>query len=159
MSGQINPLLGPQSYWCMWLSSPFPRAGVTWEYCWSYHGCLHTAQGCGNSNQVHIGGGKFAGKCGGKGHSVGGGGAKWHPPALLFLEKSPKDPCPSSTHFKIKKQISLPYTQAFFKLLLCCISAGLFIVLFKGGDSVSSHPFGSAEPNPLIFKVPGVKPH
>lgn len=52
-----------------------------------------------------------------------------HQPASLFLEKSPKDLCPSSTHAEISKQIYFPYTPGIFKLLLLCwIFVGLFVV-------------------------------
>lgn len=54
----------------------------------------------------------------------------WHLPALLFLKKSPKDLCPSKTCFEVSKWISF-ISQAVFKLLLlCCISAGCFVLLF-----------------------------
>ena len=34
---------------------------------------------------------------------LGAGEGKWCPPVLLFLEKSPKDPCPSSTCSEVGK--------------------------------------------------------
>lgn len=47
---------------------------------------------------------------------------KWYLPALLFLEKSPKDPCPSSTGSEISKHFETAAS-------LHCISVGLFVVL------------------------------
>ena len=43
---------------------------------------------------------------------------KWHPPTPLFLEKSPKDPCPSSTCSDISKQISFPHTLGIFQIAI-----------------------------------------
>lgn len=61
----------------------------------------------------------------------GYGRGEWGPPALLFMKKSPNDPCPSREHSKISK-------QAFFRLLLLCyISAGLFMVLCFYGWGLS----------------------
>lgn len=61
---------------------------------------------------------------------LGGGVKKWYLPAFLFLERSTKHPYFSSTYSEISKQISLPYTPVFFKLLfLCCISVELFGML------------------------------
>lgn len=50
---------------------------------------------------------------------AGRGGGKLHPPALLFLEKSPKDPYTPSTSCKIRKSVS--FQVSFKLLLLCCI--------------------------------------
>lgn len=58
-------------------------------------------------------------------------GRDFHLPALslLFLAKSPKDPWPSSVHSEINESSS-HILQEFFKLqLLCCILAGLFIMV------------------------------
>lgn len=55
---------------------------------------------------------------------------KWSLKALLFLEKFPKDPYPSSTHSDISNESPSCISEAFSKLLLlCCISMGLFVVL------------------------------
>jgi len=67
-----------------------------------------------------------------------GGRRKGCPASPLFLGKSPKDPCPSSTCPDISKQISPRLPQAFFKLLLlCCISVGLFVILSLSGWRLS----------------------
>ena len=55
-------------------------------------------------------------------------GRKWCLPAIVVLEKSPKDPYPYSTCSEIHKSSYIP--QAFFKLILpCYISVGLFVML------------------------------
>lgn len=60
-----------------------------------------------------------------------GRGEKWHPPALLFLEKSPRGPCLSVHHPRSANQSSrIPQAFCTLMLLRC---------LFKDGDSVSSH--------------------
>lgn len=59
-----------------------------------------------------------------------GEGGKWCSPAIFLLEKSPNNPCPSSIHSEINKQIASCMHQVFSKLLLlCCIYVGLFTVL------------------------------
>lgn len=40
---------------------------------------------------------------------------KWGPPALLFLKKSLKDPCPSSTCYERSKLIFSPYNPSIFQ--------------------------------------------
>ena len=94
----------------------------------------------------------------------GDGRGRWHPPAPLFLEKSPNNPCPSSTGPRIHRQISLPYTQISFKLLLlCCMSARLFAMLSSRALSAwwGSVPLPSVPGEPSGFcppfsPVPGV---
>lgn len=63
----------------------------------------------------------------------------WCLPALLFQEKSSNDPCPSSTLSEVSKQPLSCIPQALFKLFL---RGCLLCYLFKGRDSVSSHPPG-----------------
>ena len=61
---------------------------------------------------------------------AGGEAWKWHSPAILFLEKSLKDPG-SPVHNEICINISPSHIpEALFNLLfLCSISMGLFVVL------------------------------
>lgn len=92
-------------------------------------GCSQGMLGHGASK---TGGESSAGSC----KCLGRSGEKWHLPALLFLEKFPKDPCTSIVHSEISKSPS-QIPLVLFKLLLpCCISARLGR-LFNGWDSVS----------------------
>ena len=59
---------------------------------------------------------------------LGRSGEKWHLPALLFLEKFPKDPCTSIVHFEISKSPSQIPLVLFKLLLLCCVSVGVFVM-------------------------------
>lgn len=74
---------------------------------------------------------------------LGAGRGKWHPPALLFLENFPRDPCPSSTDSEIGKQISFWGTSGIFQTTAC-----LQDCLFKGKDSVSCHSPGFPRTKP-----------
>lgn len=82
-----------------------------------------------------------------------------HLPDPLFLERSPKDLCLSSTHSKIsKKKKSFPYAPGAFQTTVsfCICMVCLLSYLFKGRDSASSHPLGSPKIKPaglLKFQV------
>ena len=59
----------------------------------------------------------------------GGRGEKWCLP-LLFLEKLPKDPFPAAHILRLLNRSPSCEPQGFLiLLLLCCISAGLFVML------------------------------
>lgn len=84
-------------------------------------------------------------------------GGKWCPPASLFLEKSPKDPCLSSTSSEISIQIQLLYTQVFSTLSpMLYLQEAVFLCWVRT-------QFPLLLPFPelvlLMFKVPGVKSH
>lgn len=113
----------------VWLSSPLSRSGVASKLCKSLPGLLAV---CFSGAALEWG--KLDGVdlqenvSGSLGWALG---RNCCPPALnlLFLEKSPEDPSPSSVHSEINKSSSC-ILQAFFKmLLLCCISAGLFVMV------------------------------
>lgn len=78
------------------------------------------------------------------------------PAIRLFLEKCPKDPCFSGTHFEIRKQI--------FLLLLCFASCCFCAVSprgccsFKGGDSVPLTLQLFRVTPADFFRVAGVQP-
>ena len=59
---------------------------------------------------------------------AGVGGGKWFPPAPLFLEKFPNDPCLFSVSSEMSKQISLLYTHGVFQtaasMLYLCRDVG-----------------------------------
>lgn len=81
-------------------------------------------------------------------------GGKWCPPALLFLGKSPQDPCSSST-------CSLPYTGGIFPSavsLLCLLGADYAVFLRARILFPLILPF-LPELSPPICEVPSVKPH
>lgn len=79
---------------------------------------------------------------------------------LLPLKKFPNNFFPSKAWSEINKYISFTYTSGAFQTAdQCCVSAGLFVILFfKGGESVSYLPQALLELRSLIFKVLGVKP-
>lgn len=59
-----------------------------------------------------------------------GKGRKMMPTRFLFLEKSPKCPCPSTNVLRLINKFPSHVTQVLFKLLLlCCISVALFVML------------------------------
>lgn len=76
---------------------------------------------------------------------LGGREGKLCPPALLFLVKSPKDPCPPAQALLLVNKSLSHKPQAFLKLLLLCyISTRQFVMLsLKVRDSVSHHPLPS----------------
>lgn len=86
---------------------------------------------------------------------LGGRGGKCQLPALLFLEKSPKDICPSSTCSEISKEISLLYTLGSFQtpasmlylhVAICCA------VSLRAGVQFPIALLAFPELNLLIFK-------
>ena len=83
---------------------------------------------------------------------VGGRGGQWHLPASLFLRNLPKIPAPPGQALRLVSKCPSHIPQAFCKLLLlCCISMGLFAVLFMGRDSVSYYLPGSSRAKPTDF--------
>lgn len=91
---------------------------------------------------------------------IGAGEKKLCLPAVLFLEKSPKHPCPFSAHSEIVI-ILLVYPRCFSG---CCFhvvvwKSCLLCSFFNGEDSFSYHPPAPLQPSVLIFKDPGDKPH
>lgn len=76
---------------------------------------------------------------------------------LLFLVKSLKDPCSSSTCLEISYKCLSLVLQAFLRLLyLCCITVRLFVCCsFKVGPQFLLAVLAQ----PADFKVPGVEPH
>lgn len=88
-------------------------------------------------------------------------GEKWRPPAVLCLEKTPKDPCLSSTRSEISKAPScIPqYTPGIFSdCCFCAVSqhACLSCCLFRVQDSVSYQAPAVPELSLPVFKVLGV---
>ena len=84
---------------------------------------------------------------------LGSRGGKWCLLALLFLEKSPKDLCPSSTGSEIGKQISLPYTPGVFPTassVLCgAVCCAIYLIMGAQFPIVLS---ALPEQSPLILK-------
>lgn len=82
-------------------------------------------------------------------------------PALLFLKKSPTDPCPFTACSGIVNKSPLCILQLLFQTAASMLSqlGCLLCWLFKGGDSVSYCPLALSELDLLIFKVPRVKHH
>ena len=93
-------------------------------------------------------------------------GNKMEPASFSVLGRSfPKIPAPPTQVVRLLNKFLFHKPLAFFKLLLlCCISAGLFVVLSLQGPLRARAQFSIAllsfpEPSLLIFKVPGVKFH
>lgn len=60
---------------------------------------------------------------------------------FLSLKKFPNNFCPSKACSEINKYISFMYTSGAFQIAaLCCVSAGLFVIIQLGGESVSYLP-------------------
>lgn len=76
-----------------------------------------------------------------------GWGGKQYPPTPLFLEKSPKDPCTSSTHSEITK------SQVFFKLLYLHRAVHCVLSLRAGAVSYCLPDSPTAEPTGFKFQV------
>lgn len=168
------------------LSSPLPRAGVTLGVMLAQcQGCGSAFDGFrpkqswkGWVAQEHVGAGRvvlatFPRASCGRGLAAwvwlrgracvlrwGWGWGSWVremvPAIRLFLEKCPKDPCFSGTHFEIRKQI--------FLLLLCFASCCFCAVSprgccsFKGGDSVPLTLQLFRVTPADFFRVAGVQP-
>ena len=79
---------------------------------------------------------------------------RWRLLTLLLLEKSPKDPCPSSTHSETMSKSPSCIPHVFFKLLLLlCVSVGLFVVLSLTAGTLTSRLSKSQACWFLMFQV------
>lgn len=80
-----------------------------------------------------------------------GRGGKWFLPAPLFLVESPLRQDLKPVNYSPSHMLYM----LFKLLLLCCISAGLFVTLSLEGCGLSFISF--SEQIPLIFKILGFK--
>ena len=97
---------------------------------------------------------------GGPVFSLGGGAEKLHRSAPSFLEKSFMDPCLSSSHSEISKQIFLQYNPGDFQTaasMLCLTGAFCCAVSLRVGTQFHLAFQALPEPNQQIFQVPGFK--
>ena len=77
--------------------------------------------------------------------------AKWYLPAVLFLVKSPQNPCPPAHALRLRNNQSI--NQSIFLCTLGILQTATSVLYHRSG--VCCAIFGSLRTKLLIFKVPG----